>query len=73
MNITDFNRQMMTQTLETLADHAYTQGLGGRDATVIATMKTQNITKIISHDNIFKRLSTKLRLEVIDPIQTTPT
>ncbi len=69
MNITDFTRQIMTQTLETLADHAYTQGLGGRDATVIATMKTQNITKIISHDNIFKRLSDKLSLEVIDPIQ----
>jgi uncharacterized protein len=68
INITDFNRQIMTQTLETLADHAYTAGLGGRDATVIATMKTQNITRIITHNSIFKRLSDKLSLEVIDPI-----
>ncbi len=73
MNITDFNRQIMTQTLENLTEHAYTHGLGGRDATVIATMKTRNIKKIFSHDNIFKRLSDKLKIEVIDPIQTTPT
>jgi predicted nucleic acid-binding protein len=71
MNISDFNRQIMTQTLENLTEHAYTHGLGGRDATVIATMKAQNIKKIVSHDNIFKRLSDKLKIEVIDPIQTT--
>jgi predicted nucleic acid-binding protein len=73
INISDFNRQLMTQTLEDLTEHAYTQGLGGRDATVIATMKAKNIKKIFSHDNIFKRLSEKLKLEVIDPIQKTPT
>jgi predicted nucleic acid-binding protein len=70
LKIADFNKQIMTETLENLIKHAYTDGLGGRDATVIATLKSLHINKIISHDNIFKRLATKLALEVIDPIPT---
>jgi predicted nucleic acid-binding protein len=71
MQITDINRQALTETVETLLAYAYTEGLGGRDATVIATMKLQNIKKIVSHDNIFKRLAHKLELELIDPAQPT--
>lgn len=73
MKIVDFNRQIMTEALENLIEHAYTDGLGGRDATVIATLKSLNLKKIISHDEIFKRLATKLTLKVIDPIPTIPT
>jgi hypothetical protein len=72
MKIADFNRQAMTETLENLIEHAYTDGLGGRDATVITTMNSQNIKKIVSHDDIFKRLASKLKFEVIDPAQATP-
>jgi predicted nucleic acid-binding protein len=67
IDIADFNRQALNQTVETLLAHAYNEGLGGRDATVIASMKLQNIKKIVSHDDIFKRLANKLELEVIDP------
>jgi predicted nucleic acid-binding protein len=69
IDITDFNRQALNQTIETLLAYAYNEGLGGRDATVIASMKLQNIKKIVSHDNIFRRLANKLELEVIDPAQ----
>jgi predicted nucleic acid-binding protein len=72
MEISDFNRQILKETVENLIEHAYTDGLGGRDATVIATLKLQNIRRIFSHDDIFKRLANKLALEVIDPIPTTP-
>ena len=72
MKIVDFNRQIMTQTLEGLIEYAYTDGLGGRDATVTATLKSQNIKRILSHDDIFKRLAEKLVLEVIDPVSATP-
>ena len=71
INIADFNRQALNQTVETLLAYAYTEGLGGRDATVIASMKLQNIKKIVSHDDIFRRLANKLELEVIDPAQPT--
>jgi predicted nucleic acid-binding protein len=68
LKIVDFNRQMMMEALENLVEHAYTHGLGGRDATVIATLKLLHINKILSHDDIFKRLATKLPIEAIDPI-----
>jgi predicted nucleic acid-binding protein len=73
IDIEDFNRQALNQTIETLLAYAYSEGLGGRDATVIASMKLQNIKKIVSHDDIFKRLANKLDLEVIDPAQPTQT
>jgi predicted nucleic acid-binding protein len=71
IDIADFNRQSLNETVETLLAYAYAEGLGGRDATVIASMKLQNIKKIVSHDDIFKRLANKLELEVIDPAQPT--
>ena len=71
MQIADFNRQALNQTVESLLAYGFAEGLGGRDATVIATMKLQNVTKILSHDGIFRRLAEKLEFEVLDPTQPT--
>ena len=71
IDIADFNRQALSETVETLLAYAYAEGLGGRDATIIASMKLQNVKKIVSHDDIFRRLANKLGLEVIDPAQPT--
>jgi predicted nucleic acid-binding protein len=68
LTIVDFDRQSMTQALESLIEHGYSDGLGGRDATVLATMNSKEIKTILSHDEVFKRLATKLELQVIDPI-----
>lgn len=68
MKIIDFDRQAMMETIETLIEHAYADDLGGRDATILATMTSQNAKKIISHDNIIKNLAHKLTLQVMDPI-----
>lgn len=73
MKIADFNRPLMTQTIDALLEYAYDEGLGGRDATIIATLKSLNIKKLVSHDDIFKRLTNKLEIELMDPAQTTPT
>lgn len=69
MQIADFNRQMLNQTIESLLAYGFSEGLGGRDATVIAAMKLQNVKTIVSHDEIFRRLSDKLDFEVVDPAQ----
>ena len=68
MQISDFNKQMMQESLGSLLEYSYADGLGGRDATIIATLKSQNIKRIITHDAVFKRLAAKLTLEVTDPI-----
>ena len=72
MQISDFNRQMLQESLESLMEYSYADGLGGRDATIIATLKSQNIRRIITHDAVFKRLAAKLTYEVTDPLQATP-
>jgi len=72
MKIVDFDRQMMMKALDSLVEYAYTHGLGGRDATVIATLKKLRVKKLLSHDNIFKRLAAKLEIEVVDPIPVKP-
>jgi predicted nucleic acid-binding protein len=68
MTIADFNRVTMAEAIDTLMEHAYSTGLGGRDATILATMTAQNIRKVISHDDVFKRLANELMMEVIDAI-----
>jgi predicted nucleic acid-binding protein len=71
MDIADFDRRALNETVERLLAYGYDEGLGGRDATVFATMKLQNIKKIVTHDDIFRRLANKLELQVIDPTQPT--
>jgi predicted nucleic acid-binding protein len=69
IKIIDFNRQMLSQTLESLLSYSYSDGLGGRDATILATLNSEKIQKVVSHDSIFRRLASKLELEIIDPAQ----
>ncbi len=73
MQIIGFDKLMLTVAIEKLIEHGYSDGLGGRDATIIATLNLQAITKIVSHDSVFRRLASKLKIEVIDPLQTTTT
>ncbi len=42
-------------------------GIGGRDASILATMNMENISKIMTHDSSFKRIP---KIHVIDPIPT---
>jgi len=39
------------------------------NATIITSMNLQYIKKIVSHNDIFKRLANKLELEAFDPAQ----
>jgi predicted nucleic acid-binding protein len=71
MQIADFDRQALNETVESLLTYGFAEGLGGRDATVIATMKLQSVKKIVSHDGIFRRLANKLDFVVLDPAQST--
>jgi predicted nucleic acid-binding protein len=73
MQIADFDHHLLSEALENLLEHGYSDGLGGRDATIIATLNLQGVKKIVSHDSAFRRLASKLKLEVLDPMQTTTT
>jgi predicted nucleic acid-binding protein len=41
-------------------------GIGGRDASILATMAQNNLVEIMTHDQAFKRVPD---IKVIDPIK----
>lgn len=48
----------------TLCKYSHT-GIGGRDSTILSFMEINQISKICTHDNAFKKVP---NLEIIDPI-----
>jgi uncharacterized protein len=68
LKILDFDTKTMAESLTNLITYGYSTGLGGRDATIIASMNSQGIKALITHNEVFKRLSEKLGLNIIDPV-----
>lgn len=64
MEITDFDQYLARKSVEYLAKYSQT-GIGGRDATILASMDVLKIKKLMTHDRAFKRLDF---IEVVDPI-----
>lgn len=71
MKILGFDTKMMAESLDHIITYGYSDGLGERDATIIAAMNSHGIKTLMSHDDAFKRLSDKLIFNVIDPITAT--
>lgn len=62
--ISDLDYDLTLRAVEFLAKYSH-QGIGGRDATILATAEALGLNKIMTHDEAFKRID---RLKVIDPI-----
>jgi len=65
-NIMDLNYDLTLKAVQILTKYSH-QGIGGRDATILATAKALNIDKIMTHDEAFKKIDW---LEITDPIPT---
>jgi len=64
MEIIDFDQNIARKSVEYLAKYSQT-GIGGRDATVLASMEELGTKRLMTHDRAFKRLDF---IEVVDPI-----
>ena len=64
MEVVDFNQYLAKRSIKLLARFSQT-GIGGRDATILATMEELGIKKLMTHDRAFKRIDS---IEVIDPV-----
>jgi len=64
--IKDFDYHLLLDSVKMLSEYNHT-GIGGRDATILVTMKNSGIEKLVTHDNSFKKIDF---IEVIDPIKT---
>ncbi len=63
--IDDLNYSLARESLDILCQYSH-EGIGGRDATILATMKKLGIKKIATHDSSFKKIDW---LQVTDPIK----
>ena len=64
MEMIDFDQYLARKSVEYLAKYSQT-GIGGRDATILASMEELGTRKLMTHDRAFKRLDF---IEVVDPI-----
>ncbi|RLI26976.1 hypothetical protein DRO58_05010 [Candidatus Bathyarchaeota archaeon] len=62
--IVDLNYELTLRALDLLAKYSHL-GIGGRDATILATAETLSINEIMTHDEAFKRIEW---LNTIDPV-----
>lgn len=56
---------LIAGTAEVLKRHLHL-GIGARDASIIASMRRKNVTKLLTHDKALKRIE---EIEVIDPLE----
>jgi predicted nucleic acid-binding protein len=68
LKILNFDSKLMTESLDGLLNYGYSHGLGGRDSTIIASMNSNGIKTLMTHDDVFKRLSDKTHYNIIDPV-----
>lgn len=64
MVVVNFDQYLARKSIEYLARYSQT-GIGGRDATILASMEELEINTLMTHDRSFKRLDF---IEVIDPV-----
>jgi predicted nucleic acid-binding protein len=68
MKILDFNRALMGVAVDYLTTYARSDGLGGRDSTIIASLSKFGIKSLLTHDRALGAFAKKLGFESIDPI-----
>ena len=62
--VVDMDYDLALKAVELLAKYSH-HGIGGRDATILATAKALGLNRIMTHDRAFERIDW---LEVIDPL-----
>ena len=63
--IEDFHYDLLLDSIDLLSQYTHT-GIGGRDSSILATMKKLGIKQLVSHDNAFKKIDF---IEVFDPVE----
>ncbi len=64
LTVIDLRYDLTLKAIEFLAKYSH-EGIGGRDATILATAESLGLNSIMTHDEAFKRIDW---LKVIDPI-----
>jgi len=62
--VDDFYYRELLDSVKLLSIYTQT-GIGGRDATILSTMKKLNIKELLTHDSSFKKINF---ITVVDPV-----
>lgn len=65
MNVIDVDFFLMKKSIDLLCDYSHT-GIGGRDATLLASLKQAKTNKIMTNDGAFKKIDW---VDVLDPLE----
>lgn len=70
--VTALEQRDVSQASELLVSHPHV-GIGGRDASLVATMERQSVDELWTHDTGLKRLGERMDwLSVTDPVEQVP-
>jgi len=68
MVIVELDLELLHESLAVLS-RLWTYPIGGRDATIIASMNRLGVKELVTHDEGFKALAKAGIIEVIDPVE----
>ncbi|MDY6788479.1 MAG: type II toxin-antitoxin system VapC family toxin [Candidatus Nanohaloarchaea archaeon] len=63
--VVDFDYSLMYDSVDQLVEESEA-GIGGRDATILASMDHLDVEELITHDKAFKKIE---NVNVIDPVE----
>ena len=66
MKVDELNSDLIKESIDELCKYSHL-GIGGRDATLLASMRKNQVERILTHDEAFKRVPD---VKVIDPIKS---
>jgi len=69
LHVHDFDREQLLKSLDLLNRYSSSHGLGGRDATIISTVKSQGIDCLVTHDRALEHVAKLESVDVVDPVQ----
>ncbi|HEX9914691.1 MAG TPA: type II toxin-antitoxin system VapC family toxin, partial [Candidatus Bathyarchaeia archaeon] len=68
LRVHDFDREQLLRSLDVLNKYSRSHGLGGRDATIIATVKSMGIDGLVTHDKALAGVAKLESVNVVDPV-----
>jgi len=69
MEVTGFDEALLRESIEILSEYAASSNLSGRDAVVLATMKTYGVDRLVTQDKTLKGVASSLGFLVVDPVK----
>ena len=69
LRVHDFDRDQLMKSLDTLNKYFRSHDLGGRDATIISTVKSQGVERLVTHDKALAEVAKLESVNVVDPVE----